>query len=119
MRVVRSKGSTTIVGTVTEHCHRHATLERTAGLGLNLASMELLIGVGLLAASVRTWIRHTTGPRMAPALLLGALDRLTPTRSAGAGVVISGANPKVLALALGEALAVTAAGADPDARTPS
>ena len=84
-----------------------------------IALMELLIGVGLLGASVGTWIRHRSGPRMAPALLLGALDRLTPTRSAGAGVVISGANPKVLALALGEALAVTAAGADPDARTPS
>ena len=42
MRVVRSKGSTTIVGTVTDQSHLHGMLERTAGLGLKLVSVERL-----------------------------------------------------------------------------
>jgi threonine/homoserine/homoserine lactone efflux protein len=41
---------------------------------------------------------------------MGALDRFTPIRAAGAGIVLSAANPKNLVLAVAGAVAVAGAG---------
>jgi hypothetical protein len=74
-----------------------------------IAVPELALGLAFLAASATLWLRR--GRRSGQPAWLGAIDRLTPIGSGGLGIVAAGANPKIVALALGAALALAEAGA--------
>lgn len=75
-----------------------------------LAVAELAIGAIFLLAAVVVWSRrHRHAQRELP--WVESVDHITSGRSAGLGVVLSGANPKVVALSLGAALALAESGA--------
>lgn len=71
-----------------------------------IGAANVAVGVGFLAAAAQAW----RGPQLM-AGVLGAIDHLTPARSAISGVVMSSVNPKVYALTLGAALALATTGA--------
>jgi threonine/homoserine/homoserine lactone efflux protein len=77
-----------------------------------IALPELALGILFLVVAARIWLgrsrRRTTDM---PPRWLAAIDRLTPARSAGLGLVLAGANPKILALALAAAIALAEADA--------
>ena len=75
-----------------------------------LAVAEIAVGVVFLVATAVVWLRRSQ-PIAERVIVL--VDDFTRVRSAGLGVVLSGANPKVLALSLGAAL--TLAKTDPNA----
>ncbi|HET9322820.1 MAG TPA: GAP family protein [Gaiellaceae bacterium] len=71
---------------------------------------ELGLGLVFLGLAAHVWrSRHRPRPAGAPPRWLTALDRLTPMRSAGLGLLLSAANPKNLALALAAAISIAAA----------
>lgn len=72
-----------------------------------LSWTRVVLGAGLTALAVRTWIRgrHTES---APAWM-SSLDEATPRRAFGLAVVLSAANPKVLVLAAAAGLGIGAA----------
>ena len=72
---------------------------------------ELVLGIGFLAGAAVLWSRRYRRSPHDPAWLT-RVDDFTTAGSAGLGVVLAGANPKVLALALGAALALAQADAD-------
>jgi hypothetical protein len=74
-----------------------------------IALAELAIGVGFLLAVGAVW-RHRHERQVSPPWV-AAVDSFTTTKSAGLGVVLSGANPKVVALSLGAALSLAQANA--------
>lgn len=81
-----------------------------------IAVAELLLGITFLAATVALWLRrHRRGTH--EAAWSARIDDLTTARSAGLGAVLAGANPKIAALALGAALALAQADADPRTTT--
>lgn len=72
---------------------------------------ELVVGGGFLLAVLAVWRqRHQRQPGSPP--WVESVDGITTARSAGLGVVLSGANPKVVALSLGAALSLAQAEAD-------
>ena len=76
-----------------------------------VAVANLLLGAAFFLAAVLLWTRRRRlrgglSPRLAN------VNSLTTARSVGLGVVFFGANPKVLALSLGAALALGESGAD-------
>ena len=74
-----------------------------------VALPELALGVAFIALAVHIWRgRRRRGEGEVPQWL-GALDRLTPARSAVLGVALAAANPKNVALALGAAIALAEA----------
>jgi hypothetical protein len=76
--------------------------------------LELALGAAFLAAAA-VLIRRRRRRQARSTSVIAAADTLTPLHAAGLGIVLSGANPKVLALALGAALAL--AQAEAGART--
>jgi threonine/homoserine/homoserine lactone efflux protein len=72
---------------------------------------EIVLGVGFAVAAIRIWVRSSAEQTSATPRWLQALDDLSPARSAVVGVVLAGANPKVIALCLGAALALAEADA--------
>jgi hypothetical protein len=74
-----------------------------------ISGPELALGIAFLAAAATVWLRR--GRRSEQPAWLVAIDGLTPIGSGGLGVVAAGANPKIVALALGAALALAEAGA--------
>ena len=70
-----------------------------------IAAVDLLLGGVFLLAALTVW-RRRRAVRARPVSWLGAVDGLSGGRSAALGVVLSGANPKVLALSLAGALAL-------------
>ena len=74
-----------------------------------IAISELTIGAGfLLAALAVLWRRRHSRDELSPPWV-DAVDRFTTARSTGLGLVLSGANPKVVALSLGAALSLSQA----------
>lgn len=72
---------------------------------------DLLLGIAFFIGAVLLWTRRRRRRgRLSPRL--ANVHSLTTSRSAGLGVVLSGANPKVIALALGAALALGESDAD-------
>jgi hypothetical protein len=58
---------------------------------------EIVLGLVFLGLAAHIWrTRRRRRARESPPRWLAALDRLTPTRSAGLGLVLAGANPKNL-----------------------
>jgi threonine/homoserine/homoserine lactone efflux protein len=74
-----------------------------------IAVLELALGIAFLALAIHIWRGRRREANDGPPAWLGALDRLTPPRSAALGLVLSAANPKNLALALGAAIALAEA----------
>jgi threonine/homoserine/homoserine lactone efflux protein len=70
---------------------------------------ELAIGVAFLLAAAAVWTRRQRRRERDP--WADSIDSFTSVRSAGLGIALSGANPKVVALSLGAALAVADSGA--------
>ena len=75
-----------------------------------IALAELAIGAGFLLAVGAVW-RHRQERRRESPPWVAAIDSFTTARSVGLGVVLSGANPKVVALSLGAALSLAQANA--------
>jgi Sap, sulfolipid-1-addressing protein len=71
---------------------------------------DLILGVAFLAVAARVWFWWR--PLRSSPAWLDVVDRFTPVRSAIFGGVLSGANPKVLALSLGAAISVARARTD-------
>jgi Sap, sulfolipid-1-addressing protein len=74
-------------------------------------AIKLTLGVLLLLLAVRRW-RSRPGPgEQAPApKWMAALDRFTPVKSLGLGAVMSGVNPKNVALSAAAAMSIAQAG---------
>jgi threonine/homoserine/homoserine lactone efflux protein len=64
--------------------------------------VELVLGAAFLAAAVA--VIRKGPPRRAHRAFVDRFDTVTRSRAAGLGALVSAANPKVLALALGAAL---------------
>jgi Sap, sulfolipid-1-addressing protein len=75
-----------------------------------IATAELAVGVGFLVAAVKLW--QNREPSESPRTWSHSDDGFTPVWAAALGAGLSGANPKVLALSLGAAVAVARSGAD-------
>jgi hypothetical protein len=73
-----------------------------------IALTELAIGAGFLLAVAAVW-RNRHERQSGSHSWVAAVDSFTTARSAGLGVVLSGANPKVVALSLGAALSLAQA----------
>jgi threonine/homoserine/homoserine lactone efflux protein len=71
------------------------------------SALKLLLGLVLLLLAVKQWRSRPRGDEQAKEpKWMGAVDSLTPAKTAGAGVVLSAANPKNLVLAIGAAAAI-------------
>ena len=72
--------------------------------------LELVLGVLLLLVAARQWRgRPREGEPAEPPKWMSALDRFTPPKAAGAGVLLSGLNPKNLLLTVAGAAAIAQA----------
>jgi Sap, sulfolipid-1-addressing protein len=73
--------------------------------------LKLILGLLLLLVAARRWKRRPAGDEQGVTpTWMGALDGFTPVKAAGAGVVLSAANPKNLLLAIAGAVAIAGAG---------
>jgi hypothetical protein len=79
-----------------------------------IAVIELVVGGAFIVAATAL-LRGRGRRRERPLAFITAADALTPGRAAGLGIVLSAANPKIIALAL--VAAVTLAGKDASAAT--
>ncbi len=82
-----------------------------AGPATWVSWLKLVLGLLLLLVAARQWrARPAHGEEPPTPKWMGALDRFTPVKAAGAGAVLSAVNPKNLLLAVGGAVAVAGAG---------
>jgi threonine/homoserine/homoserine lactone efflux protein len=73
--------------------------------------LKLVLGALLLLVGVRQWRgRPRGGERPPPPKWMAALDTFTPVKAAGAGVLLSGLNPKNALLTIGAAAAIAGTG---------
>jgi threonine/homoserine/homoserine lactone efflux protein len=76
-----------------------------------VAVLQLALGALLALVAVRQWqSRPTVGDEAAMPTWMGAIDEFTPGKALGAGVLLSGVNPKNLLLAVGAAAAIAQTG---------
>lgn len=74
--------------------------------------LKLVLGVLLLLVAARQWRSRPHAGEVAPTpKWMGALDKFTPPKAAGAGVLFSALNPKNLLLAISGAAAIASVGA--------
>jgi threonine/homoserine/homoserine lactone efflux protein len=75
--------------------------------------LQLLLGALLLLVALRQWRGRPEGEAEPPApKWMGAIDRFTAPKALAAGVLLSGANPKNLLLAVAAATAIAQTGID-------
>ena len=73
--------------------------------------LKLVLGLLLIGVAVRQWRgRPKPGQEVEAPKWMGSIGRFTPGKAAGAGAVMSGANPKNLLLAVGAAAAIAQTG---------
>jgi hypothetical protein len=73
--------------------------------------LKVVLGVLLVLVALREWRGRPRGGEDPPVpKWMGAIDAFTPVKAAGAGVVLSAANPKNLLLAVGAAAAIAQTG---------
>ena len=73
--------------------------------------LQLLLGAGLLLLALRQWrSRPADGAEPPAPKWMGALDSFTAVKALGAGIVLSGPNPKNLLLAVAAATAIAQTG---------
>jgi hypothetical protein len=86
------------------------TLARETGLSdahpVWIAVLDLALAVAFLTATTVVLVRRRQGAARSPGIF-AAMDTIAPRQAAVLGVFLAGANPKVLALVLGAALALT------------
>jgi threonine/homoserine/homoserine lactone efflux protein len=76
-----------------------------------VGGLKLALGVLLLLVALKEWrSRPDEGDEAEMPKWMGSIDAFTPTKSLGAGVLLSGLNPKNLLLAVSAAAAVAATG---------
>jgi threonine/homoserine/homoserine lactone efflux protein len=79
--------------------------------------LKLVLGLLLLLVAVRQWRGRPRGDeRPATPKWMAALDTFTPVKAAGAGVLLSGLNPKNALLSIGAAARSPAPGSPPARR---
>jgi len=75
--------------------------------------LKLVLGALLLLVGVKQWRGRPRDPSEAsPPKWMASLDTFTPVKAAGAGVLLSGLNPKNTLLAIGGAAAIAGTGID-------
>jgi hypothetical protein len=62
--------------------------------------VKLVLGVLLVVLAVRNWRAQTAGGEHPPPKWMASIDTLTPIKAAGLGALLSGLNPKNLALSV-------------------
>ena len=72
--------------------------------------IKLVLGVFLVAHAVRSWRAHGGGEHAEPKWM-ASIDALTPVKAAGLGALLSGLNPKNLALSLAAGASLAQIGA--------
>jgi threonine/homoserine/homoserine lactone efflux protein len=73
--------------------------------------LKLVLGALLVLIALKQWRSRPHEGEEAPApKWMGAIERFTPAKSLGAGVVLAGANPKNLLLSIGAAAAIAQTG---------
>jgi threonine/homoserine/homoserine lactone efflux protein len=73
--------------------------------------LELVLGVLLLAGAIKQWRSRPRGDEEAPTpRWMQALDRFTPAKAAGVGILLSAVNPKNLLLTVAGVTAIAATG---------
>jgi hypothetical protein len=73
--------------------------------------LKLVLGALLVLIALKQWRGRPHEGQDAPApKWMGAIERFTPAKSLGAGVVLAGANPKNLLLSIGAAAAIAQTG---------
>lgn len=78
------------------------------------ALLHILLGVVLLILAYRDWKkRPKPGEDVPMPKWMASLDSVTPGKAVGLGVLLSGVNPKNLALTLGAGVTIAAAGLSP------
>ena len=76
-----------------------------------LSILKILLGLGFLSISLRQWRGRPHGDEEPPTpKWMGAIEAFTPVKALGAGVVLSGLNPKNLLLAVSAAASIAATG---------
>jgi hypothetical protein len=96
-----------VVGAVVLALSDSGDLSDQGGPSTAAGVVQLILGVLLLLVSLRQWRsrpRHGEEPEM-PKWLAG-VDGLTPVKAAGAGLLLSGVNPKNLLLAIAAAVTI-------------
>lgn len=75
--------------------------------------LKIVLGVLLLLVALRMWRgRPASGEQSELPKWMHAINSFTPPRAAGAGLLLSGVNPKNLVLTVAAAAAIAATGAD-------
>ena len=77
----------------------------------SVSTVKLVLGLALVVIAIRQWRRRPhTGDVATMPRWMDAIDSFSPTKSAGAGVVLQVLNPKNLVLAIGAATAISQTG---------
>jgi hypothetical protein len=100
-----------VVGAIVLALSDSGDLSDQGGPSTAAGVVQLILGVLLLLVSLRQWRsrpRHGDEPEM-PKWLAG-VDGMTPGKAAGAGLLLSGVNPKNLLLSIAAAVAIGQAG---------
>jgi Sap, sulfolipid-1-addressing protein len=73
--------------------------------------IKLVLGVLLVLLAVRNWRQQSAGGEHAPPKWMASIDTLTPAKTGGLALLLSGINPKNLALSLAAGSGLTQIGA--------
>jgi threonine/homoserine/homoserine lactone efflux protein len=96
-----------IVGTIALLIVNPDRSSESGGKATWVSWLELVLGLLLLLVAVRQWrSRPQEGEEPAIPKWMGALDGLTPVKALGAGMLLSGVNPKNLIFIIGGADAI-------------
>lgn len=77
------------------------------------ATIKVVLGLLLLVAAVRQWrSRPRDGEEPEMPAWMNAIESFAPSKALGVGLLLSGANPKNLALTVGAAATISSAGLD-------
>jgi threonine/homoserine/homoserine lactone efflux protein len=100
-----------IVGAIVLSIAGGAKASTSSGPATWVDVLFLLLGLLLIAISVRQWRGRPHGGETPPTpKWMGALDGFTPVKAGGAGVLLSALNPKNLLLAVAGAAAIAQTG---------
>jgi threonine/homoserine/homoserine lactone efflux protein len=87
--------------------------EPDSGASTTVDVVQLAIGLLFLAMALKQWrARPRAGETQAMPAWMSSIDRFTPGKSLGLGVLLSGVNPKNLALTMAAAASIAQAGLD-------
>jgi threonine/homoserine/homoserine lactone efflux protein len=100
-----------IVGAIVLSVAKGADASEDGAPATWVSVLELILGVLLLLVALKQWRgRPHEGDEVATPKWMGALDKFTPVKAAGAGVLLSALNPKNLLLTVAAATAIAQTG---------